>query len=158
MRVLQVIPDIGVANGVMSVILPKRCRRTLHLMLPILRRNLKHGKRRSRRWAVRYIGWMLPARRICATAKWVAFLQSTPVRGRRCIFIAPTLRCLLRRLPNEPGFIKSLCIATPLRILCPATAAEIGCSVYMPSIWCLRALRAAMRPAKCGTAIDPFGC
>ena len=157
MRVLQVIPDIGVANGVMSVIL-----NYAKAMPPDITFDVAYfaekPQTRSRRWAVRYIGWMRPARRICATAKWDVFLQSTPVCGRRCISIAPTLRCLLRRLPNEPGFIKSLCIATPLHILYPATAAEIGCSVYMPSIWCLRALRAAMRPAKCGTAIVPFGC
>ena len=155
MRVLQVIPDIGVANGVMSVIL-----NYAKAMPPDITFDVAYfaEKPQTRQAEGEALGGMLPARRICATAKWDVFLQSTPVRGRRCISIAPTLRCLLRRLPNEPEFIKSLCIATPLRILCLATAAEIGCSVYMPSIWCLRALRAAMRPAKCGTAIDPFGC
>lgn len=160
MRVLQVIPDIGVANGVMSVIL-----NYAKAMPPDITFDVAYfaEKPQTRQAEVEALGGKVyrldaPARRICATAKWDVFLQSTPVCGRRCISIAPTLRCLLRRLPNEPGFIKLPCIATPLRILCPATAAETGCSVYTPSIWCLRALRAAMRPAKCGTAIDPFGC
>lgn len=160
MRVLQVIPDIGVANGVMSVIL-----NYAKAMPPDITFDVAYfaEKPQTRQAEVEALGGKVyrldaPCPQDLCNGKMGRFLQSTPVCGRRCISIAPTLRCLLRRLPNEPGFIKSLCIATPLRILCPATAAEIGCSVYMPSIWCLRALRAAMRPAKCGTAIVPFGC
>lgn len=82
MRVLQVIPDIGVANGVMSVILnyAKAMPPDITFDVAYFAENRKHGKRRSRRWAVRYIGWMLPARRICATAKWDVFC-----RARRCV-------------------------------------------------------------------------
>ena len=160
MRVLQVIPDIGVANGVMSVIL-----NYAKAMPPDITFDVAYfaEKPQTRQAEVEALGGKVyrldaPCPQDLCNGKMGRFFAEHAGVWEALHIHCPHFAVLLRRLPNEPGFIKSLCIATPLHILYPATAAEIGCSVYMPSIWCLRALRAAMRPAKCGTAIVPFGC
>ena len=155
MRVLQVIPDIGVANGVMSVIL-----NYAKAMPPDITFDVAYfaEKPQTRQAEIEALGGKVyrldaPCPQDLCNGKMGRFFAEHAGAWEALHIHCPHFAVFIAPAAKRAGIHK-----IAVHILWPATAAEIGCSVYMPSIWCLRALRAAMRPAKCGTAIDPFGC
>ena len=116
MRVLQVIPDLSISNGAMSMIMNYQRAMSADVQFDYLYFLDTQADRRAEIEALGGHAYKMDfpkPKDVLPTKKMRAFFWSIRKLGRPCIFTAHILRYLWRRRQKWPVCAISLCIAIP---------------------------------------------